>query len=203
MINKFLSRKTLRAFAAVVVACAMLIFAGCASSNDSRADSGDDKLGKVLVAYYSATGITQAVAEQIANELDAETFKIDPVDSYTEADLDYHNLESKVSLEHVDPRLREIDLVQVTPENFDSYDTVILGYPIWWSIAAWPVDGFVSGNDFSGKTVIPFCTSTTSDIGDSAIELEKLTKTGTWLEGMRFSDKIDPEAITEWVSSLK
>ena len=87
--------------------------------------------------------------------MNADLFEISSVDSYTEEDLDYNSDESRTSVERNDPN-RSIELAQTVPDGFDAYDTVFVGYPIWWGDASWVVDGFVAGNDFAGKTVIPF-----------------------------------------------
>ena len=116
--------------------------------------------GKILVAYYSATGSTENVANYIAGELNTDTFKLVPVDDYSSADLNWNNSASRVNAEHEDESKRDIELVKTTPDSWADYDVVFIGYPIWWGIAAWPVNNFVTDNDFSGKTVIPFCTST-------------------------------------------
>ena len=87
-------------------------------------------------------------------------------------------------------------------ENWDSYDTVFIGYPIWWGIAAWPTDSFVAANDFTGKTVIPFCTSSSSGFGESGQLLAELAGTGEWLEGQRFSSSVDESGVVEWVNGL-
>ena len=87
-------------------------------------------------------------------------------------------------------------------ENWDSYDTVFIGYPIWWGIAAWPTDSFVEANDFTGKTVIPFCTSSSSGLGQSGELLAELAGTGDWLEGQRFRSGVSQEDVSEWVDSL-
>lgn len=162
----------------------------------------DNKTGKILVAYYSATGSTEKVAQEIARETGADTFVITPVQPYTSDDLNWGNDDSRVSGEHNDESLRDVELTQVTPDNWESYDIVFIGYPIWWYIAAWPVNNFVSGNDFSGKTVIPFCTSASSGIGDSGNLLEEMAGTGNWQEGHRFSSRASEADINEWVSSL-
>ena len=87
-------------------------------------------------------------------------------------------------------------------ENLSDYDTVFLGYPIWWGIAAWPVDSFVEANDFTGKTVIPFCTSASSGLGDSGALLAEMAGTGDWQEGMRFRSGADEADVQEWVNGL-
>lgn len=173
-------------------------------SQDDSVQTNDVETGngKILVAYYSATGSTKAVAETIAETTGADLFEITPKDPYSDDDLDWTNDDSRVSKEHVDESLREVELTSTTPENWDSYDTVLIGYPIWWGIAAWPVDHFVTDNDFSGKTVIPFCTSASSGIGDSGNLLEKMAGTGDWQEGQRFSSGASASDVNAWVESL-
>lgn len=212
------------AFIAIIAAalCALLALAGCSAGENENASSSSSsaaesssaetqaaseepasgELGRVLVAYFSGSGNTRAVAEDIAADLDADIFEITPVEAYSEEDLDWTVDSSRVNVEHEDESLRVIELEQVTPDDFAEYDTVFLGYPIWWSIAAWPVDGFVSGNDFAGKTVIPFCTSTSSGLGDSAQLLEELTGTGTWLQGHRFPSSATAEEVSSWLETL-
>lgn len=173
-------------------------------SQDDSVQTNDVETGngKILVAYYSATGSTKAVAETIAETTGADLFEITPKDPYSDDDLDWTNDDSRVSKEHVDESLRDVELTSTTPENWDSYDTVLIGYPIWWGIAAWPVDHFVTDNDFSGKTVIPFCTSASSGIGDSGNLLEKMAGTGDWQEGQRFSSGASASDVNAWVESL-
>lgn len=159
--------------------------------------------GKTLVVYYSATGSTRAVAQTIAQTAGADIFEITPVKPYTNEDLTWTNNNSRVSKEHNDESLRNVELTKVTPDNWASYDTVFIGYPIWWYIAAWPVDNFVKGNDFTGKTVIPFCTSASSGMGESGTLLQKMAGTGTWQEGHRFSSGASSSDVQKWVDSLK
>ena len=109
---------------------------------------------------------------------------------------------SRVSREHEDESLRDVELTTTEVENWDSYDTVFIGYPIWWGIAAWPVDGFVEANDFSGKTVIPFCTSSSSGLGQSGELLSEMAGTGDWQDGERFRSSASQEDVTQWVNSL-
>ncbi len=158
--------------------------------------------GKALVVYYSAQGHTVKFAEAIAEELNADTFEITPVEAYSSEDLDWTTDGSRVNKEHDDESLRDIALVTTTVENWDSYDTVYIGYPIWWGIAAWPVDNFVKDNDFTGKTVIPFATSSSSGMGESGEILEGYAGTGNWLEGKRFQSNEDVGNAKEWVASL-
>lgn len=158
--------------------------------------------GKTLVVYYSATGSTKAVAGYIAQALNADTFEITPAEPYTSGDLDWTDSGSRVSREHDDPALRTMELVETSVEGWEDYETVFIGYPIWWGIAAWPVDNFVSANDFTGKTVIPFCTSSSSGMGDSGTLLRDLAGTGDWLDGQRFRSSVAEADVAKWVDSL-
>ena len=158
--------------------------------------------GKTLVVYYSATGSTQAVAEYIADATGGDLFEIVPAEPYTSEDLNWTNSESRVSREHDDASLRDVELTTATVENWDEYDTVFIGYPIWWGVAAWPTDSFVSANDFTGKTVIPFCTSSSSGLGESGELLAELAGTGDWLEGQRFRSSVSENDVVEWVGGL-
>ena len=112
--------------------------------------------GKTLVVYYSAQNHTKDVAQKVAENLGADLFEIEPKEKYSEDDLDWTDDDSRVTKEHEDTSLRNVELKTTEVENWDQYDTVFIGYPIWWGIAAWPVDTFVKANDFSNKTVIPF-----------------------------------------------
>ena len=158
--------------------------------------------GKTLVVYYSATGSTKGVAEEIADQTNGDLFEIQPVEPYTDDDLDWTDDDSRVSKEHDNEDERDVALVSTTVDNWDSYDTVFIGYPIWWGIAAWPVDNFVKDNDFTGKTVIPFCTSASSGIGDSGNLLKKMAGTGEWQDGERFRSGASESDVDSWVESL-
>ena len=162
----------------------------------------DTESGRTLVVYYSAQGHTEEVAQKIAENLDADIFEIVPVDEYTSDDLDWTDNNSRTSREHDDESLRNVELVSTTVENWDSYDTVLIGYPIWWGIAAWPVDTFVKANDFTGKTVIPFCTSSSSGLGQSGRLLEEDANSGNWLEGHRFRSNPSDSDIDSFTDSL-
>ena len=165
-------------------------------------DSQSGESGGALVVYYSATGNTEAVAGYIAEATGGDLFELEPAEPYTDADLNWTDENSRVTQEDEDESLRDVELVADTVDNWDSYDTVFIGYPIWWGIAAWPVDGFVEANDFTGKTVIPFCTSSSSGIGESGELLAELAGTGDWQEGQRFRSSASQEDVTEWVDSL-
>lgn len=162
----------------------------------------EDDSPKNLVAYYSASGTTERIAEFIAEEVNADLFEITPADEYTDADLDWTDSESRVVQEHNNPDTRHVELVQTTPDNFEDYDNVFIGYPIWWQEASWVVDDFIKENDFTGKNVIPFCTAISSPLGESGRLLEEMAGTGNWLDGMRFSGSSSEDSVKTWASGL-
>ncbi|MDO5397292.1 MAG: flavodoxin [bacterium] len=157
---------------------------------------------KTLVVYYSATGSTENAANYIAAATNADIFELEPVKPYTDADLDWTDDNSRVVDEHNNEEKRVVELTSTTVSNWDRYNTVFIGYPIWWGIAAWPVDGFVKANDFTGKTVIPFCTSASSGIGESGELLADMAGTGDWQEGMRFRSGVSESDVADWVKTL-
>lgn len=165
-----------------------------AAPEDSGGDTAADS-GNVLVVYYSATGNTETVANYIAEATGGDIFEITPAEPYTSDDLNWTDENSRVSREYADESLRDVELTTAQVENWDSYDTVFIGYPIWWGIAAWPVDGFVEANDFTGKTVIPFCTSSSSGLGESGDLLAELAASGDWQEGQRFRSSVSQEDV--------
>lgn len=172
------------------------------TSDTTETPSAEGAESNVLVVYYSATGNTEEAAGYIADLTGGTLFELEPADPYTDEDLNYNDDNSRVSQEYADESLRDVELVADTIENWDSYDTVFIGYPIWWGIAAWPVDGFVEANDFTGKTVIPFCTSASSGLGESGELLAELAGTGDWQEGMRFRSSVSEEDVQTWLSEL-
>ena len=173
------------------------------NEDNTQDDNIGSVLGKTLIVYYSATGNTKEVAEEMAEDLNADTFEIVPSDPYTDEDLDWTDDNSRVSREYNDESLRDVELENTTVPLWDSYDTVLIGYPIWWGIAAWPVSSFVEANDFTGKTVIPFCTSSSSGLGNSGDLLEDKAGTGTWQEGHRFSSNPSDDDITDFIDSIR
>ena len=161
-----------------------------------------EETSSVLVVYFSATGNTERAAEMIAEQTGGQLMALEPAEPYSEEDLDYNDENSRVSMEYADPSRRTVELVQTTPEGWDDVTTVLIGYPIWWGEAAWPVTSFVEANDFSGKTVIPFCTSASSGLGDSAQQLADSANGGTWREGRRFSSSVSEEELRSWLDEL-
>ena len=175
------------------------------SSSTAPAESEPEtqpETGKTLVVYYSASGNTERVAKDIAEAAGADLFEIVPTEVYTSDDLDWTNPDSRVSREHDDESLRDVPLTTTEVPDWDSYDTVFVGYPIWWGIAAWPVDTFVKNNDFTGKTVIPFATSSSSGMGQSGSLLADMAGAGDWQEGQRFSSGVSSDDVQSWVNGL-
>lgn len=175
------------------------------SSSTAPAESEPEtqpETGKTLVVYYSASGNTERVAKDIAEAAGADLFEIVPTEVYTSEDLNWTNPDSRVSREHDDESLRDVPLTTTEVPDWDSYDTVFIGYPIWWGIAAWPVDTFVKNNDFTGKTVIPFATSSSSGMGQSGSLLADMAGTGEWQEGQRFSSGVSSDDVQSWVNGL-
>ena len=175
------------------------------SSSTAPAESEPEtqpETGKTLVVYYSASGNTERVGKDIAEAAGADLFEIVHTEVYTSDDLDWTNPDSRVSREHDDESLRDVPLTTTEVPDWDSYDTVFIGYPIWWGIAAWPVDTFVKNNDFTGKTVIPFATSSSSGMGQSGSLLADMAGTGEWQEGQRFSSGVSSDDVQSWVNGL-
>ncbi|MCB5702328.1 flavodoxin [Megasphaera elsdenii] len=193
----------------------VLGLAACGNTNGADASSSASKKtdtavqapakgnGKTLVVYFSAGGHTKNVANYIAKATDGDVMELKPVQEYTEADMDYNNKNSRTTRERDDVSLRDVPLVKDKADNWEGYDTVFIGYPIWWGEAAWPVDNFIKHNDFSGKTVIPFATSASSGLGNSGKELQQMAGTGNWLEGKRFPSNASESDVQQWVQSLK
>ncbi len=201
--------------ALILAAVLVLSLAACGTANNAATDTRSTNApasaapdasaapsGKVLVVYYSASGNTERVAKDIADAAGADLFEITPTEVYTDYDLNWRNSDSRVSREHDDEFLRDVPLTTTEVPDWDSYDTVFIGYPIWWGIAAWPVDNFVKANDFTGKTVIPFATSTSSGMGQSGNLLRDLAGTGDWQDGQRFRSNASADDAADWVSSL-
>ena len=172
------------------------------SSSAVQSEETNGTASNVLVVYYSATGNTEEAAGYIAELTGGGLFELEPTDPYTDADLNYGDPDSRVSREYADESLRDVALVADTVENWEDYDTIFVGYPIWWGIAAWPVDTFVEANDFTGKTVIPFCTSASSGLGQSGELLAELAGTGDWQEGTRFRSSVSEDDVRTWLDEL-
>lgn len=170
------------------------------STNMENTDNQDAQEHKILVAYFSATGTTKGVAEYIANGLNADIYEIVPEEAYTDADLDYNDNNSRTTIEMNDPDARPA--ISGSVENMEQYDIIFVGYPIWWGEAPRIVSTFMESYDFSGKTIVPFCTSGGSGIGSSASNLERLTSGATWLDGRRLNGSDSQDTVMKWVNSL-
>ena len=170
------------------------------STNMENTDNQDAQEHKILVAYFSATGTTKGVAEHIANGLNADIYEIVPEDPYTDADLNYNDNNSRTTIEMNDPNARPA--ISGSVENMEQYDIIFVGYPIWWGEAPRIVSTFMESYDFSGKTIVPFCTSGGSGIGSSASNLERLTSGATWLDGRRLNGSDSQDTVMEWVNGL-
>ena len=170
--------------------------------SDTEAEETESTGGKTLVVYYSATGSTENVAIAVADATGADLFELEPMEPYSNDDLDWTNDDSRVTKEHENESERVVELVAATVDNWNDYDTVFIGYPIWWGIAAWPVNEFIETNDFTDKTVIPFCTSASSGLGESGELLEEMAGTGDWQEGQRFRSGASEADIRAWVEGL-
>lgn len=154
---------------------------------------------KILVAYFSATGTTEQVAQQAAEILGAELYEIVPEEPYTKEDLAYYT-GGRADQEQKDPSARPGIANRV--EDMDQYDTVLLGYPIWHGQAPRIISTFLESYDFSGKTIVPFCTSHSSGLGSSADNLHNLCPdTVTWVEGTRFASGASSEEIQSWLQT--
>lgn len=160
----------------------------------------------VLVVYFSATGNTERVAGYIAETTGGDLFELVPVDPYTSDDLRWTDDDSRVVQEYEQKQagtLAMVELTDVTVDGWENYDIVFLGFPIWWYEAAWPVYDFVESNDFTGKTIYTFCTSSSSNLGDSTQVLAEMAGgNGTWLDGQRFSSGASEATVTSWIESL-
>ncbi len=153
----------------------------------------------VLVAYFSATGTTRGVAERIAALTGADLAEILPAQPYTSEDLNYHDRSTRASAEQSTPGARPEIANEI---SFDGYTTIFLGYPIWWGQAPRIMDTFVESHVFTGLTVIPFCTSGSSDIGQSDDSLAALAGSGTWLQGRRFPGDVSEDELRSWISEI-
>lgn len=190
---------------------AFSLLTGCQSNNETTQTNEQpqntetetsNQSGKTLVVYYSATGNTKAVAEMIAEETNGDLFEIQPQDPYSDEDLNWTDENSRVTREYENEDERNVELVSTTVDNWEDYDTVFVGYPIWWGIAAWPVNTFVENNDFTGKTVVPFCTSSSSGLGQSGELLAQAAGSGDWQEGQRFQSRTSASEVQEWLNEL-
>ena len=160
-------------------------------------EAATDDAARVLVACFSATGNTRPLAQAISDSLGADLYEIVPETPYTEADLDY-NTDCRANQEQNDDAARPA--ISGSVENMGDYDVIFLGYPIWWGKAPKIIHTFLESYDFTGKTIVPFCTSASSGYNDSTIT--PLAEGARWVTGSRFSAGTSQDAMVEWVNSL-
>ena len=169
-------------------------------SEEPKTDNASE--GKsVLVVYFSATGTTKDVAEKIAAITDADLYEIKAAQEYTEADLDWHDDNSRTTKEQDDKSVRPE--IGSDPVTLDGYTTIYIGYPIWWGEEPRIMDTFVESCSFDGVTMIPFCTSSSSGIGRSGTNLAENAGSGNWLDGQRFGAGASESEIQSWIDGLQ
>ena len=189
-----------RIAALILLLCLAVTFAACSSQTKETA-AADETGDKILVAYFSCTGNTAKVAEYIANILEADTYEIVPEEPYTSADLNSNATTTRTSIEQNDENARPA--ISGSVENMENYNIVFLGYPIWWGEAPKIMLTFLESYDFSGKTIVPFCTSGNVDVGSSATNLHgSASGSPHWLDGTRFPSNAARQAIVEWIDEL-
>ncbi len=170
------------------------------SESVSTGKQEEDVSTKTLVVYFSCTGTTELAAEYVAGILGADIYEIVPEVPYTEADLAYYT-GGRADQEQDDPDVRPA--ISGSVENMDEYDTIILGYPIWHGQAPRIVSTFLESYDFSGKTMIPFCTSHSSGIGSSAVSLHAIcSESAVWMDGRRFEAGVSKESVQDWIREI-
>ena len=154
------------------------------------------KGGKTLVAYFSATGTTEKAAKLVAEAIDGTLYEIQPAKKYTAADLDWHDKSSRSSVEMADSKSRPA--LKSKLENLADYDTIYIGFPIWWNLAPRIINTFMESGNFAGKTVIPFATSGSSGISNAEKELRKSYPGITWQQG-KLLNGASRETIKQWI----
>ena len=209
-----------RLFVLLLTAAMLLTLAACGTQNtDSGAvdepkndaaaditapapadDTPEGTGSRILVVYFSATGHTKTVAEYLQAALDADLYEIVPQEPYTAADLDYSTDGCRANLEQNDDSARPV--ISGSVDNMAGYDVVLIGYPIWWGKAPKIVDTFLESYDFSGKTIVPFCTSGGSGIDGSLDEIQALAPDAEWLTGQRFASTAGAADVQSWVDGL-
>ena len=178
-----------------VILIAMMLIVSCVPFA-----SAEEPAGHILVVCFSATGTTRGVAEKLAEGLSADLYEIVPEEPYTDADLNYNDSRSRTSIETDDPACRPAiagELPDLAP-----YDTIFIGYPIWWGDTPRIVSNFVEQVDLTGKTLAVFFTSGSSGLGNSMKHLEQQSGAGTWLEGRRFTSRTTAEDLVNWAKGL-
>lgn len=157
-------------------------------------------MSRKLVAYFSASGVTAKVAENLAEAVGADLFEIAPAVRYTKADLDWRDENSRSSIEMKNPASRPA--VEVIRDNMDEYDVIFVGFPIWWYVAPTIINTFLEQYDFTGKTIIPFATSGSSGMGKTNEALKPSCQTATLLEGRIFKSTASKDELAAWADKF-
>ncbi len=189
----------------ICILCSMM---ACSSATEVSALSenksgiqGDVSKENILIAYFSPTGTTRQIAKYMAEDTNGALYEIVPEIAYTPEDLDYDNTQARAVTEQNDPSSRPA--ISGTVENMKQYDIVFVGYPIWHGQAPKIINTFLESYDFSKKTIIPFCTSHSSEMGTSAADLHTLcSDTANWLSGKRFSKNTTKQEVSQWMNSI-
>lgn len=188
----------------IIIIAASLMMAACANSErkaENQSESQNEtKEMKTLVAYFSASGVTRGVATQLAEVAGADLYEIVPEQIYTDADLDWRDSLSRSSVEMKDKTSRPA--IKKTELKIDDYDTIYVGFPIWWYTCPTIINTFMETYDFAGKTVIPFATSGSSPIEQACSDLKSAYPKANWKEG-RLLNNATKEQLEEWVKSLQ
>ena len=172
-----------------------------ATEEPTSETEGNDSGNSTLVVYFSVTGNTKGVAEKIADITGADVYEIKAAEEYTNEDIDYNDEDSRTTHEQNDSSARpEIGSETISLEG---YQTIYIGYPIWWGQEPRIMDTFAESYDFDGITMIPFCTSGSSDIGESGQNLADLAGSGNWLEGKRFDGSASEDEVRTWIDGLQ
>ncbi len=183
---------------------AMILTVAClpmaAAEENAVSEQNAEPASHILVVYFSATGTTRGVAEKLAEGLSADLYEIVPEEPYTDADLNYNDRKSRTSVETDDPACRPAIAGELP--DLTAYDTVFIGYPIWWGDTPRIVSNFVENVDLTGKTMAVFFTSGSSGLGSSMKHLEQQSGAGTWLEGKRFTSRTTAEELVSWAEGL-
>ena len=193
--------KRLSIILSVSLAVVMCACAGNKSQQGSQNSNNENMEKKTtLVAYFSATGTTKAAAEKLAQVVDADLHEIQPEQPYTDADLDWHNQQSRSSVEMKDKSSRPA--IKNKVENMDQYTTVYIGYPIWWYVAPTIINSFLEQYNLEGKTVIPFFTSGGSGAGETMKYLTPSAPKANWKEPLNLNG-MNVDGIKSLVDSIK
>ena len=165
------------------------------NSTNPSAQNETPTQSKILVAFFSATGNTAELAENLSKAIGADLYEIKAKDEYTSRDLDWHNENSRTTIEMREDNESVRPEIDGTVENFDGYETIIVAYPIWWNTEPRIIDTFLESYNFKGKTVIPVCTSGGSDIQQSESHMKKICPAATWKNGQRFNSRTTQDEL--------